>query len=162
MTDLLLDKVIVTIPGPPSSSDPAGMRWLEPETNSRNPGSQTVLGEVISQEAEGLRIRIGDLKHGGYEAVMTEGDGIYEFKRIGGIQHSELRTLKQALAPLLQESNASIKLAAEAIEALFNRGSRKSTVQSLVSIATDTKKTVNQRVQALTFLAVLLSQELER
>ena len=157
--------VQLRIHGPAQRGDPIGERWLDAELARSNPGPEWVdVDEVVSERSDGtLDLRIGDpAKSGRFLYGVVEGVDVGQFRRLGAVGHGELRALKQALAPLLQDADPAIRTATEAIATLFGRGGRKNVVQALTSTATNTKRPVALRVQALTLLGVLLAQEIDR
>lgn len=157
------ETVTVTIPGPPGPGDPLGRRWETQELAPDNPGPTEVDGVIIGEAQDGRAIiRVGELDKGGREFPADEGSAPFEYQRLGGVTRDILRLLKTQLAPLLQDQDASVRTAAETVAALFGRGGRKGVVQKLMLVATNTKRTSAQRVQALTLLGVLLAQEIDR
>lgn len=157
------EAVIVKTVGPPSPGDPLGRNWETPELASQNPGPSEVEGLIVGEHPDGRAIiRVGTKAKGGREEPMSEGDGVGEYQRLGGVTRSLLRMLKVQIAPLLQDQDASIRTSAEVVAALFGRGSRKDVVQQLAGVAASTKRASAQRVQALTLLGVLLAQEIDR
>lgn len=155
--------VEVLLVGPPSPTDPLGRRWELPELSAQNPGPVWVVAEVVAQNQDGtLDVQIGDAAHGGRTITASEGDRVGQFRRVAGIRHGDLRAIRQALAPLLQDPDAAVRTATETVAALFGRGDRRSVAQTLVGVAANTNQKSAQRVQALTLLGVLLAQEIDR
>lgn len=159
----MAETVEILIPGPPSQSDPAGMRWLADDDRKRSHSPQWVPGTVVAENPDGtLDVQVGNPRKGGRVLTAAEGTAVGEFRRIAGIRQGDLRAMRQALAPLLQDADPAVRTAAETLAALFGRGGRRNVAQTLIGVANNAGQKSAQRVQALTLLGVLLAQEIDR
>lgn len=150
--------------GTPEPSDPLGKQYLEPGQVDRG-GPTWVDAEIEAENPDGtLDLVVGNpAKEGERLSGVVEGDQIGQFRRRdGGVARRALRMVRQSIAPLRNDSDTQVAEAAEAIVALFRRENRAGVIAGLVDTATDTKERAPQRVQALTMLAALLAQEVER
>jgi len=158
-----MTQVQMKIQGPSRPGDPLAGRFDDPDYSGAPPVAEWVDAEVIEELANGsLRLRVGAHPKAAKIVTAVEGEGVGEFRALGGVDHGRLRTIRQALAALLQDSDASVRTAAESVASLFGRGGRKGVVTQLLNVATNTKREGGMRVMALTLLGVILAQEIDR
>lgn len=159
----MTETVQLRIPGPAAASDPLGYRWLNPE--ERSPGPEWVEAEVVEEHSDGtLTLKVGHpTRAGRLLPNVEEGADVGQYRRrSGGLERRALRSLRQTLAPLLQDSDSQVRGAAEVVAALFGRGTRAEVLGRLQRRASNARAGSAQRVQALTLIGVLLAQEVDR